>query len=181
MLGTPKKTDFILAEFSDPAALIEGAKKMRDAGYKKFDCHSPFPIHGMDRAMGLKRSPIGWIAGLWAIIGAGGGLALQWYAMSVSYPLVIAGKPYFAFQAYVPVTFAFGVLGGAFASLFGMLIINRLPRLNHPLFNSERFKRLTVDAFFISLESDDPLYDESKSPAFLESAGGKNIEILRDE
>jgi hypothetical protein len=181
MLGWPKNTSFIAAEFSGPGELIDGARKMRDAGYKNFDCHSPFPIHGMDHAMGLARSPVGWIAGICAIFGATAGLALQWYAMSISYPLVIAGKPYFAFQAYVPVTFAFGVLGGAFGAIFSMLIINRLPRLNHPLFNSEQFKRFSNDAFFISLESDDPLYDETKARSFLESIGGKNVEVLKDE
>jgi len=174
-----KEIDFMVAEFTDATALLEGARKMRDKGYRKFDCHSPFPIHGMDRAMGLKRSPVGWVAGICALIGAGAGLALQWYAMSISYPLVISGKPYFAFQAYVPVTFAFGVLGGAFASLFGMLYFNGLPRLNHPLFQSDRFCKFSDNAFFISVESNDPLYDERTSKEFLESIEGRNVEVLR--
>jgi len=169
-----------MAEFPDSEVLLHAARQVQKAGYSKFDCHSPFPIHGMDKAMGLKRSPIGWIAGFCAIIGATGGFILQWYASAISYPLVIAGKPYFAFQAYVPVTFAFGVLGAAFGSIGSLLLLNRLPRLNHPLFQSKRFEKFSDSAFFISIESDDPLYDEIESRAFLESIGGKNPEVLKD-
>ncbi len=181
MPGISKKTDCILARFSGPAALLEAGGKIREAGYRKFDCHSPFPIHGMDRAMGLKRSPIGWIAGLCALVGGTGGIALQWYASTISYPLVISGKPFFSFQAYVPVTFALAVLGAAFGSVFGMLFLNRLPRWHHPLFQSERFGKFSDDAFFVSIESDDPLYDAIKTPDFLESIGGMNTEVLKDE
>lgn len=180
MLGLMKSTDCIMAEFPNPDILLNAARQVQRAGYRKFDCHSPFPIHGMDKAMGIRRSPIGWIAGICAIIGATGGITLQWYASAVNYPLVIAGKPYFAFQAYVPVTFAFGVLGAAFGSIVSLLLLNRLPRLNHPLFQSERFEKFSDSAFFISIESDDPIYDETKSKAFLESIGGKNLEVLKD-
>jgi hypothetical protein len=173
--------EFALAEFVNPAALLHAAGKLREAGYKKFDCHSPFPIHGMDQAMGLRRSPLGWIAGLVALVGCGAALGLQWWTMAVDYPLVISGKPYFAFQAYVPVTFALGVLMAGFAALFGMLIINRLPQLNHPLFNSANFERFSDDGFFISIESSDPIYERTKVQKFLEELGGKNFEVLRDE
>ena len=174
-------SELMLAEFSGPGALMDAAEKLRDAGYKQFDCHSPFPIHGMDKAMGLKRSPLGWLAGLAAIIGCSAALGLQWWTMAVDYPLVISGKPFFAFQAYVPVTFALGVIGAAFVGLFGMLIINRLPRYNHPVFNSDNFTRVTDDAFFITVEVTDPKYDSSQTRAFLESLGGKNLEVLKDE
>jgi len=175
------KPEVILAEFVNPGALFKAAGQLRDAGYTNFDCHSPFPIHGMDDAMGLQRSPIGWIAGLLALLGCSAGLALQWWTMAVDYPLVISGKPYFAFQAYVPVTFALGVISAAFASLFGMLIINRLPQLHHPLFRSDNFAKVTDEGFFISVPSDDAKYERSKTRAFLETLGGKNIEVLRDD
>ncbi len=176
-----EKTEVALAEFPNPAALIKAAEELRDAGYKNFDCHSPFPIHGMDEAMGLKRSPIGWIAGLLAILGCSGALLLQWWTMAVDYPLIIAGKPYFAFQAYVPVTFALGVISAALASLFGMMILNRLPRYHHPLFHSDNFAKFSNDGFFISVESSDSKYERSKTKSFLQTLGGNNLEVLTDD
>jgi len=171
----------LLAEFENPAALMEAAKKTRDAGYEKFDCHSPFAIHGMDQAMGLKRSPLGWIIGLAALIGTSGALALQWWTSSIDYPMVISGKPLFSYQAYVPVTFAIGVLFSAFAALVGMLAINGLPRLHHPVFYSDNFAKVTDDGFFISIEADDPKFDITRTEEFLKSIGGKNLEVLQGE
>jgi len=171
----------LLAQFDDPAALMHAAEKVRDAGYKKFDCHSPFPIHSMDAAMGLKRSRLGWIVGLAALIGTSGALGLQWWSSTLEYPLVISGKPFFSFQAYVPVTFALGVLLSAVAALVGMLVLNGLPRLHHPVFYSDNFARATDDGFFISIETEDPLFDADQTRTFLESAGGRNIEELREE
>ena len=87
-----------LARFADPAALMAAAEKVRDAGYTRFDCHSPFPIHGMDRAMGLKRSSLGWIVGFLALVGGLGGLGLQWWTSTIAYPLVISGKPFASYR-----------------------------------------------------------------------------------
>ena len=169
----------IMASFDSPQALMDAASKVRDAGYKTFDCHSPFPIHGMDEAMGLKRSPLGWIVGLLALLGGLGGFAMQWWMNAVDYPLIISGKPLFSFQAYVPVTFGCAVLAAAFGATFGMLIINRLPQLFHPVFFSDRFAAFSDDGFFISIEKDDPQFDEGKTKAFLESIGGGDIEVIR--
>ena len=171
----------LLARFDSPTELMRAALKTNEAGYKKFDCHSPFPVHGLDRAMGLKRSPLGWIVGVAALIGASGALILQWWTSSIDYPLVISGKPLFSYQAYVPLTFAFGVLLAAIAAMAGMLIFNGLPRFNHPLFNSSQFARVTDDAFFVSIEADDPLFEEEKTKAFLESIGGVDVEVLQAE
>ena len=174
------KVEGVLAEFADPASLMKAAEKTRYAGYKKFDCHSPFPIHGMDAAMGLKRSPLGWIVGLAALIGTSAALGLQWWTSTIDYPLVISGKPFFSFQAYVPVTFALGVLLSAFAALIGMLVLNGLPRLHHPTFYSDRFARVTDDGFFISIEAADPKFDAQETIKFLESIGGTNPEVLKE-
>jgi len=168
----------VLAQFEGPAALLIAAAKVRDAGYCKFDCHSPFPIHSMDAAMGLKRSPLGWIVGLAAIIGATTGLGLQWFASTVDYPLVISGKPFFSFQAYVPVTFGLGVLFSAIAAMLGMLALNGLPRPYHPVFYSERFGQASDDGFFISIEAIDAQFDQEKAEQFLSSIGGQHVEAL---
>ena len=179
--GATRRIELILAEFDGPAELLRAAEKVRDAGYNRFDCHSPFPIHGMDAAMGLKRSPLGWIVGIAALVGTSSALALQWWTSTIDYPLVISGKPFFSFQAYVPVTFALGIVLSAFTALIAMLALNGLPRLNHPLFNSVRFDKVTSDGFFISIEGRDPLFEAEKTKAFLESVGGKNPEVIQEQ
>jgi len=170
-----------LARFANPAELIEAAKKIRDAGYQKFDCHSPFPIHGMDDAMGLKRSPLGYIVGAMTLTGATVGMSLQYWIAAVDYPLVISGKPFFSWQAFMIVTFALFVLFGAFGAVFGMLHLNRLPRLHHPVFYSDKFAKVTDDAFYVSIEAEDKLFDEQKIQNFLSSIGGSDIELVAGE
>lgn len=175
------KTFGIIAEFSSPAALMEAAKQVRTAGYQRFDAHSPFPIHGMDDAMGLKRSPVGYIVGGMAALGAIIGFSLQTWVSTDAYPLVISGKPLFSWQAYIIITFALFVLFGAFGAVISMFAINRLPRLNHPLFFSEQFERVTDDGFMISIESGDTQFDEERTREFLASIGGTNIELVRGD
>jgi len=178
MNNRPMKIHGLLARFDGPGALLKAAAEVRNGGYKRFDCHSPFPIHGMDDAMKLKRSPLGWIAGLLALGGGIGMLTLQWWTSSLAYPLVISGKPFFSFQAYVPVTFAGAVICAAFAATFGMLMLNQLPRLHHPVFFSDKFNA-SDDGFFISIEADDPQFDPDKTATFLKSAGAVDVEVLR--
>jgi hypothetical protein len=173
------KVEGVLARFENTGELLAAAKKIREAGYREFDCHSPFPIHGMDAAMGLKRSPVGWIAGLGGFVGTSAGLALQWWTSSVAYPVVISGKPFFSYQAYLPVSFALGVLFAAISALAAMLALNRLPRLFHPVFYSDKFTRASDDGFFVSIESADPLFDVEQTKAFLKSIGGKDLEVLK--
>ena len=175
----PSKDYGILARFETPGTLLEAAEKVRDSGYKKFDCHTPYPMHGLDDAMGLKRSILGYIVGVGALGGALLGLVLQWFASTYDYAIVISGKPYFSWQAYMIITFVTMVLGGALSSLLGMFHLNRMPAFNHPLFNSEIFQRATDDGFFISIESSDELYDDQNTIDFLSSIGGKDIEVVK--
>lgn len=174
-------THGILAEYSSPAALMEAARRLREAGYAKFDCHSPFPIHGMDEAMGLGRSKVGFIVGGMALLGATVGFTLQTWVATSAYPLVISGKEFFSWQAFIIITFALFVLFGAFGAVFGMLRLNRLPRLHHPLFYSDRFAKVSDDGFMVSIEAEDPGFDEAKTRAFLESIGASNIEVIRGD
>jgi hypothetical protein len=175
------KTTLILAEFESPAAILIAAEKLRDSGYKNFDCHSPYPIHGMNQAMGLKRSALGYLVGIAAIIGFTAAIIFQWWTSVIDYPIVISGKPLFSYQAFVPVTFALAVLFSAIAVTLGLLIMNHLPRYFHPLFSLERFKKVTDDGFFISMESKGPSLDLEKAKTILETIGGRNIEIVVDE
>jgi len=176
-----KKAAGILAEFNGPGELLAAAKKVRDAGYKNYDCHSPFPIHGMDAAMGLKRSPLGYIVFVVAMAGLLGGFALEWWTSTIDYPLVISGKPFFSYQAYGPVAFAIMVLSSAFISVLGMLALNKLPRYHHPLFSSQQFEQVTNDAFYVSLDAADEKFDITAAQKFLSEIGANNLEVIFEE
>ena len=139
----------LVAEFASPAELYHACEKVRDAGYTRWDAHAPFPIHGIERAMGLKASKLPWIVLVLALGGAAAGMGLQGWVATIAYPLVISGKPFFSWPAFVPVTFELGVLGGAVGAVFGMFALNQLPTLYHPLFSSARFERASDDGFFI--------------------------------
>lgn len=173
-----EKSHLILAEFENPAQLLHAAEKLKDAGYKKFDCHSPFPIHGMDEAMGMKRSPLGWIVGVVAFIALLGGITLEWWTSTIEYPLVISGKPFFSYQAYGPVAFALMVLFSAFTALFGMMALNKLPMWYHKFFDSGKIAKITNDGFVVSIDTDDPNFDQAKTKSFIEDIGGKNLEVI---
>ena len=170
--------DGLLAEFDTPGALYHACESVRDAGYRRWDAHSPFPVHGLERAMGLGRSRLPWFILVTALAGAALGFALQAWVHSLAYPLVISGKPFFAWQAYVPVTFELAVLGGALGAVFGMLALNRLPMHHHPVFDSAAFERASDDLFFISIAVDDPRFDERATPVLLQQAGARRIEWL---
>jgi hypothetical protein len=171
----------LLAEFGNPADLLAAAAGVREAGYRKFDCHSPFPIHGMDQAMGLRRSPLGYIVFAVAAVALAAGVALEWWTSTVDYPLVISGKPFFSYQAYGPVAFAIMVLTSSFAALIGMLVLNRLPRFFHKLFYSRNLGKAMDDGFFVSVDSTDPNFDLQQTKNFLNSIGAKNIEVIQEE
>ncbi len=170
-----------LGEFENPAQLLEAAQKLRQSRFKNFDCYAPFPVHGLDRAMGEKHSMLGWLVGVVGTIGLTFGVLLQWWTGSIAYPIVVSGKPLFSYQAYSPVAFAFMVLSGAATAFIGMLIFNKLPRFNHPLFESERFKKVTDDGFFVSIEADGSDFDWQEAKRFLESIGAKNVELIKEE
>ncbi len=167
----------ILAEYNNPADLLKAAAEVRDAGYKRFDCFSPFPVHGMDQAMGLKPSLLGWLVFLGGLTGTGTAVLMQWWMSAVDYPVVISGKPLFSFQAFVPIIFELTILFSAFTVVFGMFAFNCIPRLHHSLFNSVSFRKVTDDGFMLGLEAADPKFDPDKSRKFLISIGAKNVEF----
>ena len=168
----------ILARFATPADLYHACERVRDAGFTRWDAHTPFPVHGLDRAMGLRRSRLPWIVLGMGLTGAALGFILQVWVHGVAYPLVISGKPYFSWPAFVPVTFEVAVLFAALGAVVGMLGLNRLPMHHHPLFQSKVFERVTDDAFFISIESWDPRFDATATGTLLESLGARNVELL---
>ena len=175
-----KRIYCLLAEFQNPKDLINAAYKINEEGYINFDCFTPFPVHGLDDAMGLKRSIIGYIVAIGCISGASAGLLLQGWVSAIEYPLIISGKPFFSWQAFMIITFVLMILGGAFSAIGGMFHLNRIPTFYHPLFNSENFKKTTDDGFFACIEYTDPLFDIDDTMDFLKSIGGTNIEIIEE-
>jgi hypothetical protein len=171
-----EKTYGLLAEYSDPETLMRACAQVRDEGFSRWDAHTPFPIHGLARAMGLRRS---WVSAFVLVMGLGGaalGMLLQWWVSTTAYPLVISGKPFFSWPAFIPITFECGVLGGAAGAVLGFLLLAGLPRHHHPIFNARRIGRATDDGFFVSIEAADPKFDAEKTRSLLETSGATHVE-----
>ncbi len=166
----------ILAEFADPGALVAAARAVREAGIRRWDSYSPFPVHGIDGAMGIRPTVLPWL-----VLGAGitGGvlaLVMQWWTNAVDYPLNISGKPLFSLPANIPVAFELIILFSALAAFFGVLALNGLPRYNHPLLETQRFLRATTDRFFICIDAGDRAFDAAHARALLQEAGALSVE-----
>jgi len=169
----------LLAEYDSPKALFHACEQVRDAGYRKWDAHSPFPIHGIESAMGLRRSRLPYVTLVCGLTGAIGGMALQLWANAIGYPMVISGKPFFNWQPYVPITFELGVLLAALSTVVGMFAFNKLPMHFHPLFGADRFEKVTDDGFFISVEAWDPKFDAAATERLLTSTGATRIQLVK--
>jgi len=170
----------LLAEFADPGALYHAARDVREEGYRKFDTYSPFPIHGMDAAMGLGNSKVGFITLGGGLVGLALGTWLQWWTGAIDYPVNISGKPYFAIEPSIPVMFELTILFAAIATVVGMLVMNGLPRPYNPLFYSKRFQRATDDGFFLAVAANDGKFDLESTESFLKSVGATYIEVIKD-
>jgi hypothetical protein len=158
----------LLAEFDDPDVLIEAAKSVRQAGYRKCDAYAPFPVHGLAEAIGFKKTRIPALVLIGGICGGLGGFGMEWYANAVSYRTIIAERPYNSWPAFIPILFEMTVLGACLTAFFGMFILNGLPRPYNPLFNAPVFQLASRDRFFICIESVDPQFDLQQTRSFLE-------------
>jgi hypothetical protein len=171
------------AEYLSASALYEAAKMVRDAGFKRWDVHSPFPIHGMDEAMGLGKSWLSAVVLIGGITGLLTAALVEFGPSSILYPLDVHGKPtnFFTVPAFFPIMFELTVLFSAFAAFFAVLIMNGLPRPHHPIFNWERFSRATNDGFFLVIEARDPRFTEMEARELLEKSGGQYITIVHED
>ena len=168
----------LLAEFESPGELYHAAERVRDAGFTQWDCHSPFPVHGLDRAMGLKDTRLPWFVFAAAVAGTATALLMQNWMNGVDYPFLVSGKPYFSIPAQIPIVFELTVLFSALTAFATVFVFNDLPKFFHPTFRSERFRRVTDDGFFISVEAEDLYFDIEKTEQLLREAGSKNVEWL---
>lgn len=156
---------------------------MRDDGFTRWDVHSPFPIHGMDGAMGLSKSSLSWFVFVGGTMGVSTAFILQYLTQVEIYPTIVQDKPagITTLPAFFPVMFELTILFSALTTVFGSMIMNRLPRWNHPLFTSEQFKKFSDDKFFISIEARDPKFSKDDTEKMLKSIGGTNIELIQDK
>jgi len=171
----------ILAEFDSPAAILAAAKSVRDAGYRRWDIFTPFPIHGIDKVMGLKNSMVGWFS---LAMGGGAflsGMGLLWFTNAFDYPLIVGGKPMYSIpMSFVP-SYILMVMGGAIGALVGMLALNQLPRLHHPLLNNARFEQVSRDKFMLVIGANDDKFSAVETRKLLESIGGRHIELVEED
>lgn len=168
----------LVATFETAAAVYHAAEQVRDAGYKNWDVITPCPIHGMDKAMGVKRSIVPRISLAGGITGFTTGMLMIWYTNQYDYPLVVGGKPYFSPMFAFPVSYELTILFTAFATIIGMFVVNGLPMHYHPVLKSPKIRRGLDDQFLIVIEGRDPRFNLANTKALLEKAGGKDVTEL---
>jgi hypothetical protein len=187
VIDTPVRTDEgppelagYLAEFVDVDSVMSAAEVVRDAGYTRWDVHSPFPVHGMDEAMGIRTTILPWLVLGGGLAGLGGALLMQWWMNAYDYGYLVSGKPLFSLPAFIPIMFEATVLIASLTAVFGMLFLNKLPMLYNPLFKSDRFRRVTNDRFFVVIDATDPKFDEIETENLLRSTNPVAIEQVED-
>jgi hypothetical protein len=170
----------LVIEFETVHATLAAAEKIRDAGFTKWDVHTPFPVHGMNDAMGIRHTKLPLVVLGGGITGAGLGLLMQWWMNAHDYRLIVSGKPFFSLPANIPVMFELTILLSAISAFVGMIAFNNLPLFYHPVFKSERFRRATTDRFVVVIEAADPKFDPDRTTAFLVGLGGSPVERVEE-
>ena len=165
----------MMAEFDTPAALVEAAKRTYQAGYKRIDTYTPFPIEGLAEEIGFHRDEVPLVVLIGGIVGGLTGYLMQYWMSAVAYPLNIGGKPYHSWPAFIVITFEMTILFAGISAVFGMLALNGLPMPYHPVFNVPRFTRASRDRFFLVVFSSDVKYDPAATRQFLESLDPRSV------
>lgn len=165
----------LLAEFDTTTEIVRAAELTRDAGFTETDAFSPFPIHEMDEALGIKRTILPYLVFLGGVSGLVLGLALQIYTHVIDYPIIVAGRPHFSLPAFIPPAYELTILLAAFTAVFGMLLLNGLPKPYHPVFNVPRFNLATREKFFLLIKADDPKFDYEETRRFMETLNPQEV------
>jgi mono/diheme cytochrome c family protein len=177
----PEQVHGVLAEYASTHELIEAAKRVRDAGYTRWDTFSPFPVHGIDPAMGIKATVLPWIVFIAGLTGGCLALFFQWWTANVDYPWIVSGKPFWSVAANIPITFEVTVLFSALTCFFCMMLLNKLPAPSHPLDRYRRFARATNDRFFVLIQASDPKFDRRDSTKLLEATNPRSMETVMED
>ncbi|TVP99051.1 MAG: DUF3341 domain-containing protein [Planctomycetaceae bacterium] len=178
---TNQKLHGVYAEFDAVDTLLAACERVRDAGYTKTDAFTPFPVHGIDRALGIKPTGLPWIVLACGLIGTTIGVVMQVWMNTFDYPYIISGKPFFSMPAFIPVSFELTILLASFGAFFGMLALNRLPKFSNPIFTDPRFDRATDDKFFLFIDSADPRFKRDGVVKLLENAGGSHLQDVFED
>ncbi len=165
----------MMAEFDTTSDLVAAARRTHEAGYRKIDAYSPFPVEGLADEIGFRKNAVPLIVLIGGVLGAISGYLLQYWISAVSYPINVGGRPYNSWPAFIVVTFETTILFAGLAAVLGMLALNGLPMPYHPVFNVPRFAFATRDSFFLIIFSSDPKYDAATTRTFLESLGPRSI------
>lgn len=177
-MSDDKKIFGVIAQFEETHEVFEAAEKIRDAGFRCWDVFTPFPVHGLDRAMGLKRSKVPFFTFFGGMTGFLTGMSVVYYMNAYDYQLVVGGKPFFSPIFPFPVFYELTILLAAFGTFFGMFITNKLPRHHHPVFDHPAFDKASDDKFFIYIHSDDPKFNLESTSRFLTDLGGRDVSQL---
>lgn len=176
-----KKVHGIVAEYDSVDTLLDACRRVRDAGYTKTDAFTPFPVHGIDKALGIKPTVLPWIVLAAGLTGTITALAMQTWMNAIDYPYIISGKPYLSLPAFIPVAFELTILFASFGAFFGMWALNGLPRFSNPVFTDPRFDRATDDKFFLFIDSADDRYDDEGIKQLFGETGSEYIESVVDD
>jgi hypothetical protein len=165
----------LLAEFDTPTQMVDAANKIREAGYTKTDAFSPFPLHEIDEALGIKRSILPLLVFGGAIAGLLTGLGLQYFVHVLEYPIIVGGRPFFSLPSFIPPAYELTILFAAFTAVGGMLLLNGLPQPYHPVFNVPRFALATREKFFLLIETRDSKFDYEETKSFMQSLNPQEV------
>ena len=172
------KIHAVMGEFDSPEDLVKAGRKIHAMGYRKLDAMSPFPVHGIDDAIGIPYSKLGWIVVTFALLGLLTAQLLQWWVGAINYPLIIGGKPLYDFSYSIPVSFELTILFSALSCFVGIWALNGLPRLYHPTMNYRNAHRATDDRFLLVIEAVDPKFDAQRTAEDLRSVGANDVEVV---
>jgi hypothetical protein len=165
----------IMAEFDNPSDLVAAARLTHEAGYRRINGYSPYPIEELSEAIGFTRTSLPLIVLIGGILGGLGGFFMQYWMEVIDYPLNVGGKPFNSWPAFIPITFECTVLVASFAAVFGMLALNKLPQPYHPVFNAPNFALATRDKFFLVIEANDPKFRHNETTQFMKTLGAMNV------
>ncbi len=167
----------VLAEFETPEALIDAVRRMRAEGYRVLDAFTPFPVEGLAELLECRDRRVLWLGFIGACTGFVLALAMQMYT-NFDYPIDVGGRPLYALSAFAVITFELTILFGALTAAFGMLYLNRLPRLHDPVFSASRFHLASRDRFFLCIKADDPRFEQEAAEDFLRRVGARSVELI---
>ena len=165
----------VMAEFDSPTHLVAAARRTYEAGYRRINGYSPFPIEELSEAIGFRRTALPVIVLIGGIVGGLGGFFMQYWMEVIDYPLNVGGKPFNSWPAFIPITFECTVLLAAFAAVFGMLALNKLPQPYHPVFNAPNFALATRDSFFLVIEASDRKFEHDQVMSFMRNLNPKDV------